>query len=87
MDGEELCAELEGVLLADGGGGACFLVSRLELAVEVSGEAVGRVGVEDARDVHDEGRPAEKLVRANACLSCTSRSALQARWNKRVILL
>ena len=43
--------------------------------------------VEDARGVHDEGRPAEKLVRANACLSCTSRSTLQARWNKRVILL
>ena len=25
------------------------------------------VEVEDARGVHDEGRPAEKLVRANAC--------------------
>ncbi len=39
----------------------------------------GAVEVEDARGVHDEGRPAEKLVRANACRSCTSRSALQAR--------
>ena len=87
MDEEELCAELEGVLLADGGGGVCFLVSRLELAAKVSGVAVGRVGVEDARGVHDEGRPVEKLVRANACRSCTSRSALQARWNKRVILI
>ena len=81
MDEEELYAGLEGVLLADGGGGACFLVSRLELAAEVSGGAVGRVRVEDARGVHDEGRPAEKLVCTNDCRSCTSRSALQARWN------
>ena len=43
--------------------------------------------VEDARGVHDEGRPAEKLACANPCRSCTSRLALQARWNKRVILL
>ena len=43
---------------------------------------VGRVGVEHACSVHDEGRPAEKLVHANACRSYTSRSALQARWNK-----
>ena len=82
MDEEELCAGPEGVLLADGGGGACFLVSRLELAAEVGGAAVGRVGVEDVRGVHDEDRPTEKLVCANACRSCTSRSALQARWNK-----
>ena len=65
----------------------CFLVSRMELVAEVSGAAVGRVGVEDVRGVHDEDCLAEKLVRANACQSCTSRSALQARWNKRVILL
>ena len=87
MDEEELFAEPKGVFLADGGGGACFLVSRLELAAGVSGAVVGRVGVEDVRGVHDEDRPAEKLVRANACRSCTSRSALQARWNKRVVLL
>ena len=87
MDEEELYVELEGVLLAVGGGGAYFLVSRLEAAAEVSGAVVGRVGVEDARSVHDEDRPAEKLVRANACRSCTSCSALQERWNKRVILL
>ena len=83
---EEFCAEPEGVLLADGGCGAYFIVSRLELAAGVSGAAVGRVGVEDVCGVHDEDRPAEKLVRANAYRSCTSRSALQARW-KRVILL
>ena len=87
MDKKELCAGPEGVLLADGGGGACFLVSQLELAAEVSGAVVGHVGVEDVRGVHDEDRPAEKLARANACRSCISRSALQARWNKQVILL
>ena len=81
---EELCAGLTGVLLADSGGCACFLVSGLELAPD---GGVGAVEVEDARGVHDEDRPAEKLVRANACRSYTSRSALQARWNKRVILL
>ena len=87
MDEEELWAGPEGVLLEDGGGGACFLVFWLELANEVSGAAVECVGVEDVCGVHDEDRPAEKIVRANACRSCTSRSALQARWNKRVILV
>ena len=52
MDEEELCAGPEGALLADGGGGACFLVSRLELAAEVSGAVVGCVGVDDVRGVH-----------------------------------
>ena len=79
MEEEELCAGPAGALLADSGGCACFLVSWLE--VEPDGGA-GAVEVEDARGVHDE-----KLVRANACRSCTSRSALQARWNKRVILV
>ena len=79
MEEEELCAGPAGVLLAESGGCACFLVSRLE--VEPDG-GVGAVEVEDARGVHDEGRPTEKLVRANGCQSCTSRSALQARWNK-----
>ena len=87
MDEEELCARPEGVLLADGCGGACFLVSLLELAEEVGGVATGRVEVEDVRGVHEEDQPTEKLRRANACRSCTSRSTLQARWNKQVILL
>ena len=47
----------------------------------------GPVEVEDALGVHDEDQPVEKLVRTNVCQSCTSRSALQARWNKRVILV
>ena len=80
MEEEELCAGPAGALLADSGGCACFLVSRLE--VEPDGGA-GVVEVEDARGVHDEGRPAEKLVRANACRSCTSHSTLQARCHKR----
>mgnify|MGYP005841784787 CR=1 FL=1 len=75
------------MLLADSGGSACFLVSRLEVAADGGASVEERVEVEDAGGVHDEGRPAEKLVCANACRSCTSRSALQARWNKRVILL
>ena len=84
MEEEELCAGPAGALLADSGGCACFLVSRLEVAPN---GGAGAVEVEDAHGVHDECRPTEKLVRANACRSCTSHSALQARWNKRVILL
>ena len=79
LEEEELCAGLTGVLLADSGGCACFLVSRLEVAPD---GGAGAVEVEDARGVHDEDRPAEQLVRANACRSCTSRSDLPARWNK-----
>ena len=79
MEEEELCAGPAGVLLADSGGCACFLVSRLEVAPD---GGAGAVEVEDSHGVHDEDRPAKKLVRANACRSCTSGSALQARWNK-----
>ena len=87
MDEEELCADPEGVLLGDSGGCACFLVSWLEVAADEGAGATEPGVVEDARGVHDQGQPAEKLVRANACQSCTSCSDLQARWNKRVILL
>ena len=79
MEEEELCAGPTGVHLADCGGCACFLVSQLEVA---PARGDGAVEVEDARGVHDEGRPVEKLVHANAFRSCTSCSALQARWNK-----
>ena len=79
IEEEELCAGPAGVLLADSGGCACFLVSRLEVAPD---GGAGGVEVEDACGVHDEDRPAEKLVRANACRSYTSRSASQARWNR-----
>ena len=82
MDEEELGAGPEGVLLADSGGCVCFLVSWLAVAADGGTGAAEHVEVEDARGVHDEGQPAEKLVRTNAYRSCTSRSALQARWNK-----
>ena len=49
MEEEELYAGPAGALLADSGGCACFLVSRLE--VEPDGGA-GVVEVEDARGVH-----------------------------------
>ena len=52
LEEEELCAGPTGVLLADSGGCACFLVSRLEVAAD---GGAGAVEVEDARDVHDEG--------------------------------
>ena len=84
MEEEELCAGPTGVLLADSGACACFLVSRLEVAPDGTARVVE---VEDARGVHGDERPAEKLVHENACRSRTSHSALQARWNKRVILL
>ena len=84
MEEEELCVGPAGALLADSGGCACFLVSWLEVAPD---GGAGAVEVEDARGVHEEGRPAEKLVRAIACRSYTSRSALQARWYKRVMLV
>ena len=73
---EERCAGPAGALLVDNGGCAYFLVSRMQRAPD---GVAGAVEVEDARRVHHEGRPAEKLVRANACRSYTSRSALQAR--------
>ena len=52
MEEEELCAGLAAVLLADSGGCACFLVSRLDVAPD---GGAGAVEVEDARGVHDEG--------------------------------
>ena len=86
MDEEELCVGPVGVLLADSGGSACFLVSQLGVVADGGAGVAEHVEVEDAHGVHHEGRPVEKLVRANASRSYTSRSALQARWNKQVIL-
>ena len=73
MDEEELFAGPEGVLLANSGDCACFIVSRLEVAANGGAGAAEHVEVEDARGVHDEGRPVEKLVHANACRSCLDR--------------
>ena len=55
MEEEELCAGPTSVLLADSGGCACFLVSQLEVPPD---GGTGVEEVEDARGVHDEGRPA-----------------------------
>ena len=74
MEEEELCAGPTGVFLADSGGCAYFFVSRLEVTPD---GGASPVEVEDSRGVHDEGRPAEKLVRTNAYRSCTSHLALQ----------
>ena len=52
MEEEELYVGPAGALLADSGGCAYFLVSRLEVAPNGS---AGAVEVEDACDVHDEG--------------------------------
>ena len=82
MEEEELCGGPTGVILVDNGGCACFLVSRLEVTADGGVGAVECVEEEDAHGVHDESRPAEKLVRANVCRSCTSRPTLQARWSK-----
>ena len=50
MEEEELCVGPAGALLADSGGCACFLVSRLEVAPD---GGAGAVEVEDARgDLH-----------------------------------
>ena len=59
MEEEELCVGPVGALLADSGGCACFLVSRLEVAADGGVDAVECVDVEDAHGVHEEGRPAE----------------------------
>ena len=48
MQEEELCAGPTSVLLANSGGCACFLVSRLEVAPD---GGAGAVEVEDARGV------------------------------------
>ena len=48
LEEEELCAGPAGVLLADSGGCACFLVSRLEVAPDGD---TGAVEIEDARGV------------------------------------
>ena len=72
---EEQGVEPAGAALNDGGG-ALLVVSLLGVAVEVEGGIMVRV--ERARPVQDVVRPTEKIAR-EACRSCTSRSAIQAR--------
>ena len=49
MDEEELCAGPVGVPLADSGGRAYFLLSRLEVAADGGAGVAERMEVEDAR--------------------------------------
>ena len=55
MDEEELFAGPEGVLLADSGGCAHFLVLWFAVVADGGAGAAERVKVDDARGVHDEG--------------------------------
>ena len=55
MDEEKLYAVPTGVLLADSGGCACFLASRLEVTANGGVGEVEHAEVEDACSVHDEG--------------------------------
>ena len=59
MEEEELYANQAGALLADSGGCAYFLVSRLEVAADGGAGAAEHVEVQDAHYVHEEGRPVE----------------------------
>ena len=88
MEEDELVAGAAGVRVdAVGACGAVFDAGGVDLLMDEVGTAVRVDGVAVVRGVHDEVRPAEKLVLALGCRSCTSRSALQAKWNNRVIEL
>ena len=80
---EELGVEPAGVALKEGGGADLLDISLLAVVAEVGGGNVVRV--ERARPVQDVVRPVEKLAR-EAYRSCTSRSAIQERWNQRVMV-
>lgn len=67
MDEEELYAGPEGVLLVEGGAGACCLLSQLEFVAQIGGAIVECVEADEVCGVHDKVRPVEKLVLANAC--------------------
>ena len=77
------CVEPAEPFREENGGGVLFAVSFPAMEAVLAGGAVVRV--ERARVVQDVDRPAEKLG-LEACRSCTSCSAIQARWNKRVIV-
>jgi hypothetical protein len=54
--------------------------------VDVGARGVGAASYEAEFGDLQEERPAEKLVHVTSRRSCTSHLALQARWNKRVIV-
>jgi len=63
-------------------GGGVDAADRVDVVVGGVGAAVR----DDEFGTLQVERPAEKLVRVASRRSCTSHSALQARWNKRVIV-
>jgi hypothetical protein len=66
------------------GSGAGFFATTLSPGVLLGGD--GAVGGDTATclgpEWNDVVRPAKELAYVLACRPCTSRSALQARWNK-----
>jgi hypothetical protein len=88
---EALAAGFWIVLVAEVVGGARGLLLDGEGAAARLGEGVGtgaRPPIEVfVRGCHDVDLPAETLGRVLAHHPCTSLSALQARWNKRVMLV
>ena len=77
------CVELTGPVLEENGVGVLFAVSFPAIEVVLAGGVLVRV--ERARVVHEVDRPTEKLG-LEAWRSYTSLSAIQARWNKRVMV-
>jgi hypothetical protein len=82
-----VCPEKEAPFVA-GSGAGCFATA-LSRGVLLGGD--GAAGGDTATGLgpewNDVVRPAKELACVLACRPCTSRSALQARWNKRVILV
>ena len=73
------CVEPAGAVREENGVGVLVAVSFPAIEVVLAGGVLVRV--ERARVVHEVDRPAEKLG-LEAWRSCTSLSAIQARWNK-----
>jgi hypothetical protein len=82
MDEEELGVYPMGALFA-GNGLDVGIVDLVGVAMVETGAASRDNEFGDLQEVE---RLAEKLVRIASRRSCTSNSALQARWNKRVIV-
>ena len=70
---------LAGAADGEGGVGAGARVNGVVDLLAEGGGAELREAASGWRDVHDDVRPAEKLGLGCGSLSCTSRSALQAR--------
>ena len=69
------------------GGGIGLFATTLSRGVLVDGDVAAGGAMTAGLEWNDVVRPTEELACVLACHPCTSRSALQARWNKQVILL